>query len=390
MIAGARAAKVNKEKRMERNKTTFFGVNFTGLIDTISMYLIGFLLYNYARLNVVAFNVCLAFFIFYNLYRFFVWYQFPKDLSPEGMQNMTMASFMKFQENFINKNAKLKGEEIEIKRFVTDFGLEVEIRKPKDSIKIKCKTAILLTHPWSVLGGDMDNNVPETLCKAFAHAGYYVVRFNFRGVGKSKGRCTCRASGERKDVLKIVDMLTGNDKIKNSKECKQYAKLGIPKLKRVLLVGYSYGSMITNSCVRMRKEIIGYVSVSCPFPVIWFLSCFNTRNLWEGMLTVKPKLFLCGTDDDFTSESSFSDYIMQMPKFNRRSVMIEEINHGWWKKEVALGGLILSWMRKTWKMEAKFQGHLIKASPQADEIEDDIEEEVVDGDVDNVTLKKKN
>ena len=77
---------------------------------------------------------------------------------------MTMASFMKFQENFINKNAKLKGEEIEIKRFVTDFGLEVEIRKPKDSIKIKCKTAILLTHPWSVLGGDMDNNVPETLC----------------------------------------------------------------------------------------------------------------------------------------------------------------------------------------------------------------------------------
>ena len=79
-----------------------------------------------------------------------------------------------------------------------------------------------------------------------------------------------------------------------------------------------------------------------------------------------------------------------MPKFNRRSVMIEEINHGWWKKEVALGGLILSWMRKTWKMEAKFQGHLIKASPQADEIEDDIEEEVVDGDVDNVTLKKKN
>ena len=41
-------------------------------------------------------------------------------------------------------------------------------------------------------------------------------------------------------------------------------------------------------------------------------------------------------------------------------------------------------------MEAKFQGHLIKASPQADEIEDDIEEEIVDGDVDNVTLKKKN
>ena len=37
----------------------------------------------------------------------------------------------------------------------------------------------------------MDNNVPDTLAKAFAHAGYYVVRFNFRGVGKSKADVQC-------------------------------------------------------------------------------------------------------------------------------------------------------------------------------------------------------
>ena len=43
LVYGTLLNKVNKEKRMERNKTTFFGVNFTGLIDTISMYLIAFL-----------------------------------------------------------------------------------------------------------------------------------------------------------------------------------------------------------------------------------------------------------------------------------------------------------------------------------------------------------
>ena len=80
-----------------------------------------------------------------------------------------------------------------------------------------------------------------------------------------------RANGERKDVLKVVDLLTGkSDKMGRKVQCKKFQKLGIPTLNRVLLVGYSYGSMITNSCVRARKEIIGYVSVSCPFPVIWF------------------------------------------------------------------------------------------------------------------------
>ena len=326
--AGVHAAKINKIKREEKGKTTCFGLNVTGLIDTPTLYILGFLGYNYLRKNVIIFNICGMLLILYSLYRFFVWYRFPDNLSEEGMQNMTMRTFQQFQENFILENAKLKGEEIHIEHFVTDFGLEIEIRKPTLSLKKKCKTGIVLTHPWSILGGDMNNNVVDTLAKAFAHAGYYVVRFNFRGVGKSNGRCTCRANGERKDVIKIIDMLTGTGESAKMK-CKKYEKLGIPKLKRILLVGYSYGSMITNSCVRTRKEIIGYVSISCPFPVMWFLSCFNTNRLWEGMLTVKPKLFICGTDDDFTSESTFGDYIKQIPKFNRRSVMVEDVNHGW-------------------------------------------------------------
>ena len=80
------------------------------------------------------------------------------------------------------------------------------------------------------------------------------------------------------------------------------------------------------------------------------------------------------------------NYVKQMPKFNRRSVMIEDIDHGWWKKEVPLGGFILSWMRKSWKTEARFQGHLAKANLSG---ESDPTEDVVDGDVDNETLKKK-
>ena len=52
----------------------------------------------------------------------------------------------------------------------------------------------------------MDNNVPETLCKAFAHAGYYVVRFNFRGVGKSDGEHD-GSEGELADSAIALDWL---------------------------------------------------------------------------------------------------------------------------------------------------------------------------------------
>ena len=69
------------------------------------------------------------------------------------MQHMTQQTFMRFQENFVNENAKLKGEEIDIHRFVTDFGLEMEVRMPNKLVNVDCKTAIVLTHPWSVLGG---------------------------------------------------------------------------------------------------------------------------------------------------------------------------------------------------------------------------------------------
>ena len=49
------------------------------------------------------------------------------------------------------------------------------------------KTCFVLTHPWGILGGDMDNNVPSEIANALTTFGYNTVRFNFRGVGRSSG-----------------------------------------------------------------------------------------------------------------------------------------------------------------------------------------------------------
>jgi uncharacterized protein len=320
------------------------------MIDTPSWYLIFFGAYNYFRNNGFFVYWTLVVLCVYQLYRFLRWSccgDKPAK-SIQGYRHMSQKVLQLYQEDFIDNHGRLAADEIEVERFVDDeLGLEMELRFPKAKGSAgmfrmeKCRTAIVLTHPWSVLGGDMDNNVPETLAKVFAHAGYVTCRFNFRGVGKSKGRCTWRTNGERRDLLNVVDFMLKED-----------ARFSI---KRVLLVGYSYGSIVSNASPRFRKEIIGFVSISCPFNVIWFLSMCNCYELWKGMQTHKPKLFICGTRDDFISPRSFLNYFDQFPQVHRHAVTVKDANHGWFDKEVAVGGLILSWMRKQWEDDAVFQ-----------------------------------
>ena len=46
---------------------------------------------------------------------------------------------------------------------------------------------VVVTHPHPLYGGDMHNNVVEAVCRVYKQNGYSTLRFNFRGVGRSKG-----------------------------------------------------------------------------------------------------------------------------------------------------------------------------------------------------------
>ena len=46
---------------------------------------------------------------------------------------------------------------------------------------------VVITHPHSLYGGSMHNNVVESLVRVYQRAGYSTLRFNFRGVGSSQG-----------------------------------------------------------------------------------------------------------------------------------------------------------------------------------------------------------
>lgn len=61
--------------------------------------------------------------------------------------------------------------------------LEVAFTQPSTHIR----ALALICHPHPQHGGSMDNKVVQTLAKAFQELDCAVMRFNFRGVGKSEG-----------------------------------------------------------------------------------------------------------------------------------------------------------------------------------------------------------
>src|SRR3546814_5181332 len=57
----------------------------------------------------------------------------------------------------------------------------------------------LMLHPHPQYGGTMNNKVVYTLFHAFVRQGFSVLRFNFRGVGRSQGTFD-RGEGELSDA----------------------------------------------------------------------------------------------------------------------------------------------------------------------------------------------
>ena len=62
---------------------------------------------------------------------------------------------------------------------------------------------VVICHPHPQHGGTMDNKVVTTLMRAYRDLGIKVVRFNFRGVGKSEGSYA-QAIGEQDDLRAVV------------------------------------------------------------------------------------------------------------------------------------------------------------------------------------------
>ena len=79
----------------------------------------------------------------------------------------------------------------------------------------------------------------------------------------------------------------------------------------ILLVGYSYGSLITASASAGIPNCIGTVSIAPPFGVQHWLLVFNSDYHLQQAAARDglARLFLIGSRDNFTSETKFKSII---------------------------------------------------------------------------------
>jgi len=104
---------------------------------------------------------------------------------------------------------------------------------------------IVCTHPMPMLGGNMRNNVVYALCKYFSSLGATTLRFNFRWVGRSSGSGSWFGETERGDVVSCCNYLLENHK----------------HINKILLIGYSYGSVISSSVAGEIDSVIGFCAI---------------------------------------------------------------------------------------------------------------------------------
>jgi len=78
--------------------------------------------------------------------------------------------------------------------------LEALLEIATDGVLAGC---VVVCHPHPVHGGTLQNKVVHTLARSFLGLGFAVLRFNFRGVGKSAGAFD-DGKGELEDVLAAV------------------------------------------------------------------------------------------------------------------------------------------------------------------------------------------
>jgi alpha/beta superfamily hydrolase len=144
----------------------------------------------------------------------------------------------------------------------------------------------LMLHPHPQHGGTMNNKVVYNLYHAFVRQGFSVLRFNFRGVGRSQGTFD-RGEGELADAAAALDwMQSFND---NASGC--------------WIAGFSFGAWIGMQLLMRRPEISGFISVAPPANAYDF--SFLAPCPSSGMI-------VHGTNDEVVAEPSVAKLVEKL------------------------------------------------------------------------------
>ncbi len=164
----------------------------------------------------------------------------------------------------MKKNVRIENGDISLEGVMVDSGSE---------------KAAIITHPHSLYGGDMHNNIVQSIAGIYSELGYSTLKFNFRGVGGSSGAYD-NGVGEQTDLNAAIIFLESEGKTS------------------IDLIGYSFGSWVIYNYVTQNQVTDRVIFVSPPVDFIPFAKHALIASL-SGIIV--------GDRDEFASIDSLSD-----------------------------------------------------------------------------------
>lgn len=182
--------------------------------------------------------------------------------------------------------------------------------------------ALLLCHPHPQMGGTMNAPLLLALRDLLVARGWGVVRFNYRGIGRSEGESgTGRA--EEQDARGALVRL-------------REACPGVPSA----AAGWSFGAGVAiriladepelEACVAIAPSVTGKDDVTIPVPPA------------AEIRSEVPILVVCGERDDQVSPADARDWSAAIP--SARYVELRGANHFFWGRYDRLGDTVASFL----------------------------------------------
>ena len=162
--------------------------------------------------------------------------------------------------------------------------LEALLKEP-----IQPKRAVIVCHPHPKGGGTMNNNVVYRIGKAMEDQGAVVLRFNFRGVGRSTGEYG-EGIAEAEDVRAAVDFIAD-----------RYPTLPL------WLAGFSFGARVGMTVGMADPRISRLLAVGLAVRV------FDMSYL-EGPRAGKPLAVVQAAQDEYGDQAEVEAFVARVPE----------------------------------------------------------------------------
>ena len=149
--------------------------------------------------------------------------------------------------------------------------------------KLPREMMLVFVHQWGILGGS--GRLMQGIARNSCILGFNSITFDLRGIGSSSGRGSWCNSTEMRDVAAVCNFVQNTYK------------------KKVFLVGSSAGAPLSGACLDYSPNIIGVCFIGYTWG-FWSSIVFGwAYNAIEN--STKPKLFVVGDRDEFTSMSQY-------------------------------------------------------------------------------------